>query len=512
MTICTYESDQILGLQQHLDNAAGLSESALEDICRLVKQLDGKLVLPLVGAGGSYDCGMPLARKIGEDLLDDYLKDPAYEPHAAELGPDLADITEAIWEKAGQKAVVDALGLSDPTLWPDLHSITPHFCAYRILARLAREQIYSQAVTLNYDCAYEAALHSEGFLLAPDSTAGAHWNDHVSLIVDARSENAPEDEGSLTLRKFHGCAKHYRDEVARGATDEPEERIVVRRAQLTHWRADEWARDYIRHAGRKHILLLLGFSAQDAIITGEISSLLKDVFAHEATPGIPRIVVINHEPDTAPLRGIIKTGLGEVPAIAGTVTQIRTAPTTTATMLALLTETLHHHLKATMETFTYTLPIDLDARMAALTIAAPVMLRWSYLLRRPAEDSFNQRTNLHAAARRGYVPLRADPDTTIRAIKTRNELRAALGRAEPECTREALSNHTFIADPSAGVAYLPCGLDLDTLRGGARPAGELQMTRETLPWPKHLDCVLVAEDSTGRRGINLASGHEVNVP
>jgi hypothetical protein len=124
----------------------------------------------------------------------------------------------------------------------------------------------------------------------------------------------------------------------------------------------------------------------------------------------------------------------------------------------------------------------------------------------------NQRTNLHGAARRGYVPLRADTDTTIRAIKTRTELRAALGHGTPESTREALSNHAFIVDAAAGVAYLPCGLDLDTLRGGARPAGELQMTRETLPWPRHLDCVLVAEGPAGRRGINLTSGHEVPVP
>jgi hypothetical protein len=150
--------------------------------------------------------------------------------------------------------------------------------------------------------------------------------------------------------------------------------------------------------------------------------------------------------------------------------------------------------------------------MAALTVAAPVMLRWSYLLRGPQDDDFNQRTNLHATARKGYVPLLRAPTTTVRALRTRAELRASLGLAAPESTREALADHAFIVDPPRGVAYLPCGVDLATLSGGARPGGELQMTRETLLWPRHLDCVLVVDDLAGRRGINLTTGHEVKVP
>ena len=512
MTIRTLNPDQILGLQQHLDDAAGLPETALDDIRKLVQQLEGKNVLPLVGAGGSYDCGMPLAAKIGEELLADYLNNPDYQPHAAELTGDMADVAEAIWAKAGQKAVVDALGIPEPALWPDAHDIPEHFCAYRILARLAREGFYSAAVTLNYDCAYESALRNEGYLLARDSTAGANWNDHVSLIVDARSENDPRTTGSFILRKLHGCAQHYRYEVARGATDEPEQRIVVRRAQLTHWRADEWARDYLRLAARGSILLLLGFAARDAIITGELTSLLEDVYAHEDMSGTPRVIVVNHEPDTAPLRGIIKVGLGGAESADDHVTQIRTSPTTTATMLALLTETVRHYLQPEMTDLGYDPPEDLDARISSLTLAAPVMLRWAYLLRRPPSGSFNELANLHSAARRGYVPLRADPETAVRALTTRAELRAALGYTTDESTREALANHGFVTDATNGKAYLPCGLDFDTLRGGARPAGELEMTRETLDWPKGLDCVLVAEDAGGWRGINLDSGHEVSVP
>jgi hypothetical protein len=62
-------------------------------------------------------------------------------------------------------AVVEALGLPDPALWPSADDIDPHFCSYRVLARLAREGVFEQAVTLNYDCAYEAGLKGEGFLI-----------------------------------------------------------------------------------------------------------------------------------------------------------------------------------------------------------------------------------------------------------------------------------------------------------------------------------------------------------
>jgi hypothetical protein len=89
-------------------------------------------------------------------------------------------------------------------------------------------------------------------------------------------------------------------------------------------------------------------------------------------------------------------------------------------------------------------------------------------------------------------------------------MRAALGPG-PESTREALENDSFLTDPAGGVAYMPCGLSFDTLRAGARPAGQLHTARETLPYPPRLDCVLVAA-GPDRRGISLATGEEVSVP
>jgi len=514
MTIRTHNPDQILDLQEHLDLAAAIHPDTLQALQTLAAQLHGKSVLPLIGAGGSFDCGMPLAREVGADLLRDYLANPDFAPHASGLGPDMADVTEAIYTSPGhsQLSVVDALGLPDPGLWPDAEHIHPHFCAYRVLARLAREQFYQEAVCLNYDCAYEAGLKAEGYMLAPRSAPGALWRDHVTLIADPQAESNTTLPGSMQLRKLHGCAQHYRREALRGAGNHPEERIIARRSQLTNWRNDQWARDYLRAAARPSIMLLIGFSGQDPVIAGELTTLLKDIYEQTSIDGEPRVVAIDYDPDTAALRGLIHAGLGGSPPAASTITKIETKPaSTTATLLALLTETLRGYLEPRMNDH-YTVPRTLEGRIAAFTLAAPVMLRWSYLLRQPEDDSFNQRTNLNAAARRGYVPLRADPTTTVRALQTRRELRTALGHTEAESTREALMNHGFVTGDVKGKAYLPSGLDFDTLRGGARPAGELEMTREVLDWPTGLDCVLVAEDAAGWRGISVQRGHEVSIP
>lgn len=513
MTIRTHIPGQVRELQEHFDGAANLDSAVLEDLRALAAQLDGRSVLPLIGAGGSYDCGMPLARQIGEDMLRDYLANPGYAPHAAGIGPDLGDVAEAIYTSAGQAAVVEALGLPDPGLWPSADDIDSHFCGYRVLARLARERVFEEAVTLNYDCGYEAGLRSEGFLLARGTIPGRQWRDHATLVPDPEANNSTLVPGSLVVRKIHGCAQHYRDEIARDPASHAEDRIVVRRGQLVNWRSDLWARDYLRAAARTNVLLLLGFSGQDAIIVGELSALLSDVYTAAPRVGEPRVVVIDYEPDTAPLRGLIDAGLGGAAATGGTVTQVKTAAaTTTAALLVLLAETLAHHLAPRLVSAGIALEPDLDSRLAALTVAAPVMLRWSYLLRPPQQNHFLQRINLRDAAERGYVPLLADPGTTARALRSRAELRVALGFGAPETTREALGDHGFLVSATLGAAYLPTGLDFEALRGACRPGGELEQARDTLDWPNHLDCVIIADSPAGRRGVHLTTGMEVSVP
>lgn len=513
MSIRTHNPGQVLSLKTHLEKASELPDTVLADLRALAAQLDGRTVLPLIGAGGSYDCGLPLARQIGEDLREDYYNNPLFHPHQDGLDPDMAAVAEEIFIATDQATVLQSLGIPDPALWPPASDIDEHFCGYRILARLAREDLYTDAVTLNYDCDYEAALATEGFAFADAITPGRHWRDHATVIADPQANHSPIRPGSLALRKLHGCAAHYRHEIASGATSHPEDSIVIRRRQLLTWRDDTWARDYLRHAAGSSILLLLGFSAGDSVIVSELYGLLDDIYTTTPHAGEPRIIAIDPEPDTPQLNSLIHAGAGSTHPAPGMITKINTTPaTTTATLLALLTETLHHHLQSALTTAGLTLGATLDARMASLTVAGPVMLRWSYLLRPSQDEDLNQRANLQNAARNGYVPLSLQANTTVRALKTRAELRDALGHTEPESTAEALENHSFITDPARGTAYLPCGLDIDTLFGGARAAGELHTARETLPAPAHLDCVIVADGPGGWRGVNLATGEEVPVP
>jgi hypothetical protein len=180
VTVRPIDLAQVHPLEWHLDQARAMDSERVEEIRTLAAQLSGKPVLPVLGAGASYDCGMRLAREIGEDLYNDYVGDPSYEPHQA-VARDLADVAQAIQNHAGQVAVVRALGLPDPALWPNASDMDEHFCAYRVLARLAREPAFQfdEAMGFNYDCGKEAALLSEGFLLSARTSGGGQWSDHA---------------------------------------------------------------------------------------------------------------------------------------------------------------------------------------------------------------------------------------------------------------------------------------------------------------------------------------------
>jgi SIR2-like domain len=506
----TQDPSQVLELHEHLDRVARFDASDIEDLRRLAVQLAGKEVLPLIGAGGSVDCGMRLARDLAADLLQDYLNDPAYAPHAPHLNPNLGDVAQEIYAATGsQRAVVDALGLHEPALWPRAEAIPEHWCGYRVLARLTREGLFEEAVTLNYDCSYEAGLRCEGFLLEPDARPGLAFSDHATVMADARTGSSVDAKGPLVLRKIHGCTAHYRRERLRDPAGTPEEDIVVRREQLEEWRERNWARNHLQWAAREHVFLTIGFSAQDPIIVNKLTDVLAEVFTVRDATGDPRVVVIDHTPTTPELGALVESGLGGVPADAEKVAFVETSrATTTAALLVLLTELLTHRFGGTLAAAGSPLPAELDERLALLAFAAPAMLRWSYLLRKREDGHLLQRTNLHSMAERGYVPLTDSGETTIRVLGRRAALRAALGLAPGEQTAEVLAHHGFVVNPMHGVAYLPTGLDDDVLEAACRPGGRLHDVRLALSSPS-LECVMVGE---GRRGFTLSKGKEVTVP
>src|SRR5579871_5144008 len=131
MTVRTIDSSQISSLQEHIDRASALEPARVEQVRMLAAQLleQDLPVLPILGAGASHDCGMRLASQLGDDLYEDYMSDPAYaaEPRHA-VKRDLADVAQAIHNAAGQLAVVKAVGLDDPLLWPGSEGVPEHFC------------------------------------------------------------------------------------------------------------------------------------------------------------------------------------------------------------------------------------------------------------------------------------------------------------------------------------------------------------------------------------------------
>jgi SIR2-like domain len=509
MTVRTMDNSQVRPLQEHLDLAAALDTIQIEQIRTLAGQLQDVQVLPILGAGASYDCGMRLAREIGYDLYTDYMANPAYEPHDA-VSQDLADVAQAIHNAADQVAVVHAVGLPYPDLWPETARVVEHFCAYRILARLAREDLFDEAIGFNYDCGKEAGLVCEGFLRSPHTVAGRQFRDHVSVIADKATFYEPRREGALTYIKAHGCAERFR-ELAVVDEAKAAETIIIRKSQLTNWREDAWMQDRLRDCARTHVLLLIGFSALDATIHGELQGILEEVYREVEPSGTPRVVVIDWQPNTPTLHGLIKTGLGGENPPDGVVTAIDvSSASTTAAAMILLAETLRLDLQSHLANQGYALPSEIDPQLAALVISAPLMLRWTYMLRPRSENQFIQKINLEQAAEKGYVPLMADPSSTAVSLDTRVKLRQRLGRPDDESTRDALSDHGFIT--RGGFAYLPVALGLDELRGACRPGGVVDRAKLILGHPSHLECVLVADGPGGLSGVHIETGAEVGVP
>ncbi len=508
MTVRTIDKSQVRSLQEHLDMAAALDATQIDEIRMLAAQLQDLPVLPIIGAGASHDCGMRLACDIGKDLYTDYMSEPTYAPYDA-VSEDLADVAQAIHNAAGQVAVVRAIGLPDSDLWPETARVDEHFCAYRVLARLAREDLFDQAIGFNYDCDKEAGLVSEGFLRSPHTVAGRQFRDHMTVIADKATIYQLQRDGALTYIKAHGCAERFREltviDEAKAA-----ETIVICKKQLTSWGKDAWMRERLRDRVRSHVLLLIGFAAQDATVHGELQTILDEVYEEVPPSGAPRVVVIDREPNTPTLHGLIKTGLGGEDPPDGVVTAIDVSSTSiTAAALILLVETLRMRLQSHLAQQGYALPSEIDPQLAALVISAPLMLRWTYLLRPRSENQFIQKINLEQAAQGGYVPLMADPDATALSLDTRVKLRQQLGQLDDEGTRDALGDHGFVTH--GGFAYLPVALGLDELLAACR-RGVVDRARVILGHPTHLECVLVANGPGGLRGVHIATGAEVAVP
>jgi hypothetical protein len=499
------------------EEAATLPKTTWRDIRKLARQLDGTSFLPVIGAGASIDCGQRLAAAIAVEMYEQFKRE-GLEPRPTDLPrskKDLGVVADAFYNAADQKAAVEAVGLQDPAKWPDKEKFGSHFCSYRLLARLAREEFFSEAITLNYDCGFERGLHDEGFGFAPWELHGKRWLDHATVVPGARNHFSLSPRGCFVLTKAHGCASTYRREVAQFSSasglpeDGPEDAIVLRRGQLLDWRTDFWARDLFADRARRHVILLIGFSGQDPVIQLSLTRVLQEVYDRLRIPEgeaceMPRVVAIDKKPKTVALTTLVQQGCGRRAPGAGTVTTVKVPDnkSVTAVVGALTSELLALRLKREHAVAVSSQPAD---RIASMLISIPASLRWTYLLeRRTAGVDYMQRVNLEKAQGRGYVPLRTGAPRAAASVRVRRRLRLSLGLNEQESISEADANFGFVCAPHRGFAYMPIGVTAEEL-AGMRPA-ELAARTEVLPRPAELEPVLVVEGPEGLEGRVITTG------
>lgn len=508
MTVQPMAPSQIRPIEEHLDRAAVMSDDEVAVLGRLAEQLQGQAVMPLLGAGASFDCGMKMAAEIGEELLGEYERDPDCRPHHENLGPDLGDVADAIYARRGGDAVLAAMGMDDPTLWPGSDGVGDHFCALRVLARIVREEHgFQHAFSFNYDCCGEAALDAEGFIRSNGTMVGQGWIDHARVICSQAMNDLTLPRTRFELFKGHGCVEHYRE---RRGDDGSVEDIIIRTSQIRGWGQRSWAKDSFRERARRSILLLIGFSGQPPVIAEELKDVLGDVYDGMQVPALPRVVVLDHRPNTVPLDELIALGAGPDGPSEGVVTRFRTDPHgTTAVLMVLLSELVAARLKPSLEAVGMDLPETNRQRLGLTLLGAPAMLRWSFLLGRP-DPRRDLAQEVNVEMREGsYVPLSHDPTIAVAAIKARSQLRAALGLGPEEDLSQLLGGGGFLLTTT--MAYMPLGISFEEVEA-AYGDGSLDQARNLLPWPDDLECVLVCEANGGRRGFSLERCREVSVP
>lgn len=513
-------SSQIKPLAERLEQAAELPVEVWEQADRLARQLDDSPVVPLIGAGTSLDCGHALARDISKAMYGRYRSrfgTAAPPSDLANLDTDMGVVADALYTAGKQEGVIDALGLADKAKWPDKDSLSDHFCSYRVLARLAREGFFSEAITLNYDCAFERGLDDEGFLLSPWRAPIGAWLNQATVVPDGAAHVKLEKRGEMVVTKAHGCAATYRREMEGtpigDARERVEEAIVVRRGQLLDWRTDLWARDLLADRARRHVILMLGISGQDPVIHIALTRVLEEVYRHLGGPGEscpePRVVVIDRSPDTVALRTLIHQGCGGVKPDPGVVTHLEVpdGSSMTAVLTALATQMLVRRLEREGGP---RLPQDPMLRIISLMVAAPASLRWAFRLeRRSRGTEFHQRAILEQVGEKGYVPLSVGANRAIESLRVRRLLRERLNLGS-ETVQEAVRGHGFVAPWVGGRAFLPLGITPQELM--AIPTSAFNDVARTFDVPAGLDLVVVAGEGEKLVGRSLPIGGAVEVP
>jgi hypothetical protein len=311
------------------------------------------------------------------------------------------------------------------------------------------------------------------------------------------------------LFKANGCAERFR-ELAVSDGRKAAEEIVVREDQISRWKVSAWSRPPFESRAQNHVLLLIGFAAQDPKISNVLRDTLEGIYQATPATGEPRVVAIDYSPTSTAIDALISSGLGGVSVAAGAATRICTnGSTATAALLILMTELLTIELGGALGKAGVALTNEVEGRVTLFTVSAPSMQRWSYLIEENNENLI-QRAN--ALANGGYIPLTNNEELAVRQISARVRLREILGLPQIETADEALKYNGFIHDPQGGCFYLPVGIEQEQLAAVFRPGFEHELLKRALTgkYPAKVDCVLVSGDGSERRGVSLSTGREVN--
>ncbi len=168
-------------------------------------------------------------------------------------------------------------------------SISPSH-AHRYLAWQVRENLFSEMISTNYDCALEDA-YEESWGGAPP---GASPSFHAISDHEAYRRNAHERQRQhvghtvpiLRLYKIHGCARSYLSDwdTPHKPANEPGF-IVITERHLQSFSKRQWARDLFRDRFRCRKLVFSGFGAEEPQIRFTALDVLEEFSKPTEDPG-----------------------------------------------------------------------------------------------------------------------------------------------------------------------------------------------------------------------------------
>jgi hypothetical protein len=492
-------------------------------------------LLPVVGAGASRPCAVPLASDLGWELVQaietkrvkvtrepsDYTDFRGRREQGSDQPTDLGRVADLICMENPVAVVLDELGLRDESRWPGgealslQHTTHPHACAYRVLARLARERLISEALTFNFDCHFEGALIKEGFQTSGRRRGHALWPQRYDVVADARSNAHLIPRGDFVLNKVHGCVATLRRRYEEASGDPEKQRaadasIVIRWTQLLDWRGDLWARDLFRDRARRHVLVLIGFAGADPVIHSSLRAVLEEIRPDFGPQS--RVRVIDARPNALALQLLADVGRGESgasPAKPLVVGDLGLPEVLFIVYVELLRIALEREA-ASRGGSTLLAADDPRETMIQLGVVAPALSRWTTALLQ-STDAVTSGTGEAIDEYRDdlYVPLTGDAARSLLALRTERLLAERMNIRLTEAN--ALLPMGFYRKGRDPRAFIATGLAPKELQRVAAD-GHLREVGQRLATPDDLIPVAAAVgDGDSLHFYSLPTGERVDL-